>query len=343
MLRKLAAENPENPWESCHVEYDPGVERQQALEIYEDTTRNIVSENDSPDLGFRYSVNPYRGCAHGCAYCYARPSHEYLGFGSGTDFDRRIVVKLRAAELLRERFERPSWQGDLLVISGNTDCYQPLEARFRLTRACLQVCAEYRNPVHLITKSALIERDLDVLQKLAAEASLAVSLSIPFWNAKTARAIEPYAPPPERRIETVRRLSEVGIPVIVHVAPLIAGLSDRDLISILEAARAAGARAACAIPLRLPGSVKQVFESRLRSALPLSAEKVLARTREMHGGRLNDPKFFSRFRGEGAYAAALEQMFTATVQRLRFGEMPPTRLGTFRRPCDAGGQMRLFG
>jgi len=343
MLRELSLENPVNRWESTHVEYDDGEVPEAGLRVFEDDSVEIVSENDSPDVGFRYGINPYRGCAHGCAYCYARPSHEYLGFGSGTDFERRIVIKPRAAELLRARFEKPSWKGDLLVISGNTDCYQPLEARFGLTRACLAVCAEYRNPVHIITKSALVERDLDVLLDLHKGSSVSVSVSITFWDENVSRAIEPYAPSPRRRVETVRRLASAGIPVIVHVAPLIPGLADKDLIPILEAAREAGAVSALSIPLRLPGSTKEVFESRLRRHLPLVAEKVLRRVREMHGGRLNDPRFFARMQGEGEYQATLQRVFDATARRLGYGQHPEPRLGTFRRPTDAGGQLRLFG
>jgi len=342
MLRPLPRLNPRNRWERTHVTYEAGEAPEVPLELFEDETRRILSENDSPDLSFRYSVNAYRGCAHGCAYCYARPSHEYLGFGAGADFERRLVVKRRAPELLREAFERPGWRGDLIVFSGNTDAYQPIEARFGLTRRCLEVCAEYQNPVHVITKSTLVERDVDVLTRLVERASAGVSISVTFWDDQVARAVEPYAPPPRRRIETIRRLSAAGIPVVVHVAPLIPGLSDRDLIPILEASREAGAVSAIALPVRLPGPVAEVFEARLRQALPLSCEKVLARTREMRGGRLNDPRFFSRYRGQGAYARTLEQVFEATARRLGFGPFPEPRRGTFRRPTDPGGQLRLF-
>lgn len=342
MLRPILLANPRNPWEKSAVELDPSEAPKTGLVLYEDQTRSIVSENDSPDLQFRFSLNPYRGCAHGCAYCYARPSHEFLGFGSGSDFERRIVVKPRAAELLRERFEQSSWKGDLLVMSGNTDCYQPIEARLGLTRKCLAVCAEYRNPVHIITKSALVLRDLDHLGQLGQTASVGVSISIPFWEEKTARAFEPYAPPPRRRVEVIRELSRAGVRVVVHVAPLIPGLSDRDLIPILEASREAGAVAAVSIDLRLPGSVGEVFEARLRAHAPLRAEKVLALTREMRGGKLNDPRFFSRMRGQGAYARALAGVFGATCRRLGFGPFPEPKLGTFRRPRDPGGQLRLF-
>ena len=178
MLRRLPLANPVNRWERAHVEYDEGEVPEVGLEIYEDQSKSIISENDSPDLSFRYSINPYRGCAHGCAYCYARPSHEYLGFGSGTDFERRLVVKLGAAALLRQAFDKPSWRGELLVLSGNTDCYQPIEARYELTRRCLEVCLDYHNPVHIITKGTLVERDIDVLTELHAVASVGVSVSV---------------------------------------------------------------------------------------------------------------------------------------------------------------------
>jgi len=342
MLRRLPVQNPINGWQQAHVEYEPGEAPEQGLEIYEDNTQNILSENDSPDLSFRYSVNPYRGCAHGCSYCYARPSHEYLGFGSGTDFERRIVVKPRAAELLRAAFEKPSWAGEHVVFSSNTDCYQPLEARFELTRRCLEVCRDYRNPVHIITKGTLVERDIDLLGELAANASASVSVSVTFWDADVARVIEPYVPPPRRRIETIRRLSAAGIPVVVHVAPLIVGLSDRDMFPILEAAREAGASSAMMMPVRLPGSVAEVFEQRLREALPLRAERVLSHIREMRGGKLNDPHFFSRQRGQGKYVEALHQSFRATLLRLGYTSPPEPRSGTFQRPRARSAQLGLF-
>jgi DNA repair photolyase len=277
--------------------------------------------------------------------CYARPTHEYLSFGSGTDFERKIVVKPNAPALLREAFEKRSWKGELIMLSGNTDCYQPLENSYRLTRGILEVCAEYRNPVHIITKSPLIERDVDVLQRLAAEASVGVSISVPFWAEATARALEPFVTTPARRMKTVRRLSEAGIGVTVNIAPLILGLGDRDVPKILEAAAAAGARGASLIPLRLPGSVKEVFSERLRAAFPLSAEKVLKRTREMRGGKLYDSEFGRRMQGEGEFFETVQRMFEATCQRLglnREVEHFPVREGTFRRPTDKNGQLRLF-
>jgi DNA repair photolyase len=336
VLRRLSSENPENRWERARVEYDEGEGREQGLEVFSDESQSVLSENDSPDVPFRYSVNPYRGCAHGCAYCYARPSHEYLGFGSGTDFERRLVVKPKAAELLKQAFDRRSWTGELVVFSGNTDCYQPLEAELELTRRCLEVCVAYRNPVHIITKGTLIERDVAILQELKFRASVGVSISVTFLDAEVARAIEPYAPPPLRRLATIRKLSEAGLAVGVNVAPVIPGLSDRELIPILEAARAAGAVSATSIPLRLPGSTKEVFEKRVRRHLPLAADKILARTRELRDGRLDDPRFFSRMQGSGPYAEMLSRMFDTTVRRLGFPGFPRAPEGTFQRP----GQLR---
>jgi DNA repair photolyase len=342
MLRRLPVQNPVSKYERAHVEYEPGETPETSLEIYEDQSQNVVSTNDSPDLSFRYSLNPYRGCAHGCSYCYARPSHEYLGFGSGTDFERRIVIKPRAPELLRAVFDKPSWQGDLLVFSGVTDCYQPIEARYELTRRCLEVCREYRNPVHIITKSTLVERDIDVLGELHAQASASVSVSVTFWDAEVARAVEPYVPTPRRRIETIRRLSAAGIPVVVHVAPIIVGLSDKDMLPILRAAREAGAKSAMMMPVRLPGSVAEVFEQRLREALPLRAERVLSHIREMRGGKLNDPRFGSRQRGEGKYVEAIHQSFEAACRRLGYVDVPEARTRTFMRPKAKTAQLGLF-
>jgi DNA repair photolyase len=311
--------NPPNPWLSTEVEYleDPPDAR---LEVYEDRTRTILASNDSPDLGFSYSVNPYRGCFHGCAYCYARPSHEYLGLGAGTDFDRKITVKPDAPALLREAFEKPSWKGELIVFSGVTDCYQPLEASYRLTRGCIEVCTEYRNPIGIITKAPLIERDIDVLLKLASVARVGVTVSIPIWDRSNAHAIEPFVATPERRMMTVSRLAAAGLEVCVNVAPVIPGLSDSDMPRILEAAKAAGAKRAGYTFLRLPGSVAKVFEERLREKLPLRADRVLARVREARGGKLYDPRFGVRGTGEGHYAETIRALFEQTTRRLGLNE-----------------------
>jgi DNA repair photolyase len=334
--------NPPNPWLSTEVEYFEDIPPAK-LEVYEDHTREILSHNDSPDVGFDWSVNPYRGCFHSCAYCYARPTHEYLGFGAGTDFDRKITVKPEAPRLLREAFERPSWKGELVVFSGVTDCYQPLEASYRLTRGCLQVCAAYRNPVGIITKAPLIERDLDVLEDLNRVARVSVTVSIPIWDRAHAHAVEPYVATPERRMTTVARLAAAGLSVGVNIAPVIPGLSDADIPRILEAAHAAGARRAGFVFLRLPGSVKQVFEERLRQALPLRADRVLSRVREARGGKLYDARFGTRGEGVGNYAEAARALFDSTVKRLGMNEgfHDTEAAGTFCRP-GRGRQLPLL-
>ncbi len=344
-------ENPPNPWSSHDVEYleEAPIAR---LEVIEDTTKSILARNDSPDLGFRWSVNPYRGCYHACAYCYARPQHEYLSLGAGTDFDRKIVVKPRAPELLREALERRSWKGELILFSGDTDCYQPLEASYRLTRACLEVCAAYKNPCAVITKSPLIERDVDLLAELSRRTDFGVTVSVPFWNAEHARALEPFVATPQRRMRIIERLARAGVRVGVNVAPLVPGLGDEDMAKVLEAARAAGAVRAGYVFLRLPGSVALVFEERLRRALPLRAERVLRRVRAARGGKLNDPRFGERQRGSGPYAEASRALFESTARRLGLetsGMDPetgppraPASETTFERPSSAR-QLRLFG
>jgi DNA repair photolyase len=338
-VRRIPLENPQNRFEAGHTEYLDGETPTAPLRLYLDQSKTALVENDSPDVGFRWSINPYRGCVHGCAYCYARPSHEYLGFGAGSDFERNILVKKRAPELLRRELRSARWRGELVVLSGNTDAYQPIEAGFRLTRACLEVLAEHGNPIHIITKGTLVERDIDVLADLSRHARVGVSVSIPFWDADVARAIEPYVATPQRRIETIRRLSTAGIRVTVNVAPLIPGLGDRDMPRVLEEARAAGARRAATIMLRLPGPVREVFESRLEAAMPLAKERVLARTREVRGGKLNDPRFHARMSGSGPYADSIRALFDATCRRLGYDVSPPEVEEPERH---AGAQLSLF-
>lgn len=340
-MRPVPISNPPNPWSSTEVEYLDGIPPAQ-LEVYEDASKSIIAENDSPDISFRYSVNPYRGCLHGCAYCYARPSHEYLSFGAGTDFERKLMVKMKAAELLRAQFQKPSWRGELLMFSGVTDCYQPLEASLRLTRGCLEVCAEHRNPAAIITKAPLIERDIDVLQALAADAYVHVSISVPFWDESHARAMEPYVAIPRRRIQTIEALAKAGIPVGVMVAPIIPGLGDEDMSKVLKAARDAGAQWAGYVLLRLPGSLKEVFEERLRSQLPLVADRVLHRIRETRAGKLYDSRFGSRGRGEGLYAQTIASLFAASKKALGYPTSHPLpHTSTFRRP-ERDGQLTLL-
>jgi DNA repair photolyase len=276
--------------------------------------------------------------------CYARPTHEYLDLGAGTDFDTKIVYKPRAAELLRGAFDARSWKGEVVVFSGVTDCYQPFESRLGLTRACLEVCLEYRNPVGIISKSALIERDLDLIGALAREASSAVSVSLAFTSADVARAIEPWAPSPERRLATIERLARAGVPVGVMVAPIIPGLNDKEMPELLRRAAEAGATRAGWALLRLPGAVASVFEERVRAALPLAAEKILHRIRETRGGeRLYDSRFHVRQRGVGGYAEFIRHLFDTTAGRLGLvsGPVEDTAADTFRRPTRRGPQLSL--
>ena len=276
--------------------------------------------------------------------CYARPTHEYLGFGAGTDFDRKITVKPEAPRLLREAFERPGWKGELVVFSGVTDCYQPLEASYRLTRGCLEVCAEYRNPLAIITKSPLIERDLDVLREAAKVADVGVTVSIPLWDREHAHAIEPHVASPQRRMQIIERLAAAGLDVGVNVAPMIPGLGDEDIARILETAAAAGARRAGFVFLRLPGNVAKVFEERLRLVLPLRAERILARIREARGGKLYDSRWGLRGRGEGQYAEAARALFESTARRVGIatGCIGGDDSTTFRRPDRPGRQLPLL-
>jgi DNA repair photolyase len=337
-VRPRPISNPPNPWDPTTVDWlgdpPPALPR-----VYADATREILSRNESPDIPFRWSVNPYRGCAHGCAYCYARPTHEYLGFGAGTDFDTRIVAKLRAPDLLRRAFARPSWKGEPIAFSGNTDAWQPLEASLRLTRGCLEACLEFRNPVLVTTKAPLVERDLDLLAALARVGAVRASVSLPFLDASRARALEPWVASPERRLVTISRLAEAGVPVGVNVAPVIPGLNDEEIPRVLAAARDAGATRAHWLLLRLPGPVKAVFEERLRAALPERAERVLHRVRDTRDGRLYDARFGVRGRGEGEHARTISALFEASRARLGLAGDADPFPSTFRRP---GAQLGLF-
>ncbi len=314
--------NPPNPWESTSVDW-LGEPPKAKLSIFEDHTRSILSKNESPDLGFKYSVNPYRGCYHACAYCYARRSHQFLGFGAGTDFERKLILKAHAAKLLRKAFERRAWAGDLVLFSGNTDCYQPLEATHGLTRACLKVCLDFRNPVGIITKGTLIERDIDLLRDLHKNAFCQVMISIPFSQTDNARVVEPHVASPSRRFETIRRLAGEGIEVGVMVAPIIPGLNDQDIPEILEKARAAGARFCNKTLLRLSGEVEDVFVERLTKALPLRAKRVLHQIEACRQGSRSDARFGHRMSGTGPRWHIIENLFRKATQRLGYERARP--------------------
>ncbi len=332
--------NPPNPFLTEERELlgePPAAE----LEVYLDESQSILSHNDSPDIGFRWSVNPYRGCFHACSYCYARPTHEYLGLGAGTDFERKIFVKKNAPALLEQAFRKQHWKGELVVFSGVTDCYQPLEAAWKLTRGCLEVCLKFRNPAAVITKSLLILRDASLLAQLEKEAGVSVSVSIPFLDEETARIIEPGAPAIRRRFETIRLLAEAGVPVGIGIAPIIPGLNDEAIPGLLKEAKRCGARFAFRTLLRLPGSVKEVFFHRLQQQLPARAAKIEHRIRETRQGRLYDSRFGSRHHGEGTYWKTIDRLWDLWTERLGFNQQQePERPATFRRP-PCGGQQEL--
>ncbi len=332
--------NPRNPWRTSHVEWleEPPVA---ALEVFEEEAVSVLTENDSPDIGFRWSVNPYRGCWHACAYCYARPGHQYIGFGAGTDFDRRIVVKTNAADVLSVQLASKSWRREVVVFSGSTDCYQPLEATYELTRRCLEVCLARHTPIAIITKGTLIRRDVELIARLAHGPGAHVTVSIPFLDEDAARALEPGAPTPSRRFETMRILADAGVTVGISLAPLIPGFRESDIAMLLQRAKECGATSAFTTLLRLPAEVAPVFEERFRAAFPDHWRKVESAIREMRGGNLHDPRFGHRMRGKGARWDAVMQLFE--LQRRRLGlDDTGSRI---TRPADTSTvtQLDLFG
>jgi len=337
-LRRV--DNPPNPYLSEHREWlvPPPPAR---IEVYEETAASILSHNESPDLPFNWSVNPYRGCQHACAYCYARTYHEYLGYGAGTDFDTKLVVKTNAAELLRKSLTHRKWCGETIMFCGITDCYQPIEAAYGITRQCLRVCLEHANPVSIVTKGFLIVRDVELLATLHERAGVTVMISIPFADAETCAKIEPQTPPPARRFEAIRRLSDAGLPVGVFVSPIIPGLTDRNIPEILEQAAEAGATSAAFTALRLPDSVEAVFLARLAEVMPLRLKRIVNRIRDVRGGALNDKRFGHRMRGSGTYWESVKGLFEmsrdrvglSTVNRGCSEQRPRTRPATAPAPA----------
>ncbi len=310
-------------------------------QFYDDATITVLSRNDSPDLGFSYGLNPYRGCEHGCAYCYARSYHDYLGWNSGLEFETRILVKRNAPALLREELSSPRWTPQPIALSGATDCYQPAERRFRLTRGCLEVLAEFRNPVGIITKSALILRDVDVLAELARHGCVSVHLTMTTLDAGLSGTLEPRAARPEHRLRVMRELAKAGVPVGVMVAPIIPGLTEHEVPAILQAAADAGATSAGYVMLRLPHAVKDVFTDWLDRNVPGKKARILSRVRELRGGELNVSEWGKRMRGEGIWADQVEALFQAAARRAGLANRQ-TVLSTanFFRP--GGRQLDLF-
>jgi DNA repair photolyase len=312
-------------------------------EYLPDDSQSIVAQNDSPDVGFRYSVNPYRGCAHGCSYCYARPTHEYFGLSAGLDFETKVFVKFRAAELLRDFLARPGWQAETIVFSGVTDCYQPAEREFRITRSCLEVAVECRQPIGIITKNALITRDIDLFQVLAAENAIHVNLSVTSLDAGLARTMEPRTSTPEARLRAIAELRAAGVPVGVMIGPVIPGLNDSEIPAILSAARDAGAQDAHYVLLKLPTTVREVFLDWLGRSYPDRMARVEGLIRSTRGGRLNDSQFGRRQRGTGNVADLIADSFRLWCHKLGFPEdSPPLNRDAFRPPLPTTGQMRLF-
>jgi len=312
-------------------------------QYFKDTSRSIVSMNDSPDVGFRYSINPYRGCAHGCAYCYARPTHEFLDLNAGLDFETKIFVKEDAPELFREFLCRDSWRPEVIAMSGVTDCYQPGERQFRLTRGCLQVAVEARQPMGIITKNALVLRDLDLLAGLARDRLIHVHLSITTLDAALARTMEPRTSTPAARLRAVNELANAGVPVSVLLAPIIPGLNDSEIPALLKAAKEAGALSAGHQLLRLPLTVAPVFLEWLQRTQPDKRARVEGRIRAVREGKLNDSQFGRRMRGTGEIAEQIHSLFNLFAARYGLdGEVPGCDTSSFRPPRPKDGQRRLF-
>lgn len=341
-----AAHNPANRFEERELipsaEWtdpdDPGPRTR----FYRDASRAILARNQSPDIGFDVSINPYRGCEHGCVYCYARPTHEYLGYSAGLDFESRIMVKEDAAALLRAELMSPRWEPQVIAISGVTDPYQPVEHRLEITRRCLQVLAEFRNPVAIITKNHLVTRDVDVLAALAEHGAAAVAVSVTSLRREIQKLMEPRTSTPVKRLDAIRTLSRAGIPVRVMVGPVVPGLTDHELPAIIEAAAEAGAVGAGYIMLRLPHGVKDLFEDWLTRHFPDRKDKVLNRMREMRQGKLYDAAWGTRMRGEGVFADQVRALYNAACRKFGFDRgRPSLRVDAFRRP-DTTGQLGLF-
>jgi len=317
--------------------------RRPETQFLSDRSRSIIAENQSPDVGFEVSVNPYRGCEHGCVYCYARPTHEFLGMSAGLDFETKILVKHDAPRLLREELEAPSWRPRVLSMSGVTDAYQPIERKLKLTRRCLEVLLEFRQAVVIVTKNRLVSRDVDLLAALAEHKAAGVFVSVTTLNPALAARLEPRTSRPSGRIEAIRVLAAAGIPAGVMVAPVIPGLNDHEIPAILEAAAAAGAQAAGFTLVRLPLTVAPLFDDWLDRHRPDAKDKILGRIRSTRGGKLNDSRFGERMRGEGPIAQMIARVFRASCRRLDLNLRPwPVSAAAFQRPPKRDDQPLLF-
>ncbi|TAL02300.1 MAG: PA0069 family radical SAM protein [Verrucomicrobia bacterium] len=340
-----AASNPTNRFATQSLErfedYDPGEDPSPRTQFIADASASLINYNDSPDIPFTASINVYRGCEHGCAYCYARPTHEYLGFSPGLDFETKIVVKYNAPELLRNELSSPKWKPQCLAMSGVTDCYQPAERKLQLTRRVLEVLLEFRNPVGIVTKNHLVTRDVDLLAELAKFNAAIVYLSITTLDPELTTKLEPRSSLPKMRLAAIKTLREAGVPVGVLLAPMIPGLNDHEMPKIIEAAAEAGAQSAGLVPLRLPFAVKDIFSDWLTRHFPDRKENVLNRIRSLRGGKLNQADFGARMHGQGIWAEQLQQMFQVAARRAGLNQRDQN-LSTehFRRP--GGTQLLLF-
>jgi DNA repair photolyase len=343
--------NPPNRFEMLKIERapddlaqyfeDPDPDRSVLTKFYIDHTKSVLAKNDSPDLGFTYSLNPYRGCEHGCVYCYARPSHEYLGFSPGLDFETKIMVKPDVARLLEGQFRSASWQPQVVVVSGDTDCYQPIERKLQLTRQCLRVFLKYRNPLSITTKNSLIQRDIDILKELATLKLVLVIITVTTLNPQLVRAMEPRTSTPGKRLETVEVLARNGIPVGVNIAPVIPGLNDSEIPAILRHVSDRGAQFASHALVRLPHAVKGLFVDWLGRELPEQAQRILSRIRAVRGGDLSCSDFGKRLRGEGRIAEAIDQLFQAHCRRYHLND-EKLSLSTEHFQRDHSSQMKLL-
>jgi DNA repair photolyase len=343
-----ATRNPTNRFERLVVLVDPDAELSPEdcaiaprTEFFKDSTRSALARNDSPDIPFEYSLNPYRGCEHGCIYCYARPTHEYLGFSAGLDFETRIMVKTEAPRLLREKLSSKSWKPQTVSIGAATDPYQPIERKLRITRQCLEVFAEFGNPIAIVTKNFLVTRDLDILGQMAGKSQAAVFVSITTLDAGLTRLLEPRTSVPRRRLEAIQALARAGVPVGVMVAPVIPGLNDHEIPAILEAAAGAGARHAGHVMLRLPYAVADLFETWLDEHYPDRKRKILSRIREMRGGKLNETGFGTRMKGHGHFAEQVHDLFRLACRRCGLN-LTRLDLDASKFQAGKGVQLSLF-
>jgi len=352
IVGRASAENPPNRYERIHLETELVADRVEGTqedphrkvptEFFDDAARSIIRENDSPDIPFRYSINPYRGCEHGCAYCYARTGHETLGWGAGLDFETKILVKRNAADLLRHELGRPKWRGEVIAISGYTDCYQPAERELRVTRSCLEVLHEANQAIGIVTKNGLVTRDIELLASMAEKQLVHVNITVTSLDQELTRTMEPRTASPQARLRAMRTLVDAGVPVRVMVAPVIPGLTDHEMPNILRESRDAGATGASYQMLRLPLSVEPVFLEWVRQNYPQYYDRIENRIRQLHGGQIYRGQFGQRMRGSGALAESIHATFHAFAKKFGLDNQLTLDTSRFRPPVDVTGQQYLF-